>query len=219
LLEYIETIADKIRNSQYGESAHVKVSAPFSFVSPVRGWKKGKDKLSLDTIWLSASVDGTATPNKSVGVAVDNMTACPCVQQTYKHTLEETKGDVREAILTVAPLLTHSQRCKTEVEIVNAIRFPSVREILDVLDGVLVRVQNTLPREHELALVYRAHRDPQFVEDVVRSVMAGIFKLMKSDNQDTTIKVDSVGQESIHGFDIHAATSSTVSELARILSD
>ena len=77
-----------------------------------------------------------------------------------------------------------------------------VHELLRAMDRVIFRTCNTLPRDLELALVYRAHREPQFVEDAARSLAAACRQLRPSSGPDDRIRIESRSLESIHGHDI-----------------
>ena len=215
LLEYARALAVDFGREQYGGRSEISVRAPYSFVTPVAGWVSEKDKFSLDTVRLSAGVVDGDVQSATIGMAIDNMTACPCVQQTLKHALHAL-GKRSDDGAVDTPLMTHSQRCATSVEIVDALRFPSYVDILEALDRAVVRVKNTLPRDHELALVYSAHRRPQFIEDVVRLVLLEVSKLLVGDGNDPLVKVSSVSYESIHSFDIHAVISGRVSEVLKV---
>lgn len=215
LQQYASYLAAALKDCQYGGRSEVHVSGTFSYLEAVRGWKPEKDKQSLESIRLSAGAvaddDGV---RQSMGLSVAHITACPCVQQTYKHTLLQSGGAVDEAIKLTEPLFTHSQRCEASVRIENLSSSFPVKRLLDALDQVLFRTQNTLPREYELLLVYRAHKEPQFIEDAMRQVVFTLNSLLADDEySDCAIDVRSTSMESIHDFDIHATYRMTVREL------
>lgn len=198
-------LANQLSATQYDTRSSTRIVAPFSFITTVPG-RNGVDKKSLDSISLMAGFD-TDTGHGHVGVGVDHMTACPCVQQTLKHTLVESGEMDTSKVDVLPPLMTHSQRSKTFVSIEGKPEaLPSITEIHGVLDEALTLVQNTLPREHELALVHRAHANPQFIEDVVRDVATRLKKMLGS-IKTAMVTVKSSSIESIHGFDIHAECS------------
>ncbi len=205
LQDFASALAGAIRGAEYGGPTEVRVSGIVSYLEAVPGWKREKDKTSLEHVEIHARSrleDGAE--HITAGLTVNHITACPCVQQTYKHALERSRGDSDEAIRAVAPLLTHSQRCRTRVEIEGLTGPLPVAELLEVLDATLYRVQNTLPREYELALVYRAHARPQFIEDAVRQTLAGVGRAFGARFPASTVRVHSVSYESIHDYDIVA---------------
>jgi GTP cyclohydrolase FolE2 len=205
LQSYATRLARAIHDAEYGLRCEVEVGGVLSYVEEVAGWTETKDKRSLEQIEIGArAVIEDERVVQHASLAVNHITACPCVQQTYKHALQEAKGDVRDALSVVAPLLTHSQRCRTRVELEDLDGPLPLAVLLDTLDRVVYRVQNTLPREHELALVYRAHRSPQFIEDAVRQVLAGVRLRLGERFPASRVRVQSVSYESIHDYDIAA---------------
>lgn len=217
LQHYTSHLAAELNRCQYGGPSVVSASGILSYIESVQGWKPGKDKCSLEEIRLYASaVADNHNITESAGLRIAHITACPCVQQTYKHALLQSKGDVQKAIEMTAPLFTHSQRCETEVQIENLPHHFSMQKLLDALDEVLFRTQNTLPREYEVLLVYRAHREPQFIEDAMRQVIYALYSLLREDvYANCAIKVHSTSMESIHNFDITSTLRLTMGELEK----
>ncbi len=87
-----------------------------------------------------------------------------------------------------------------------------VRDLLAALDGVLFRTQNTLPRDQELALVYRAHASPQFVEDATRQALVAVRNLLGGSQPQAAVSIRSRSVESIHDFDLFAEAVAPLSE-------
>jgi GTP cyclohydrolase FolE2 len=112
------------------------------------------------------------------------------------------------------PLLTHSQRCRSEVWVHGISGALSYGRLLNAFDRVVFRTQNTLPREQELALVYRAHRCPQFAEDAVRDLLRATYSVVCKDTGFNRIEVHSRSIESIHNHDIFVRSTATAEELS-----
>ena len=74
-------------------------------------------------------------------------------------------------------------------------------------------MQNTLPRDHELALVYRAHAAPQFIEDAVREALRAVGDAFGDRHPDAVVRVEAVSYESIHDYDIAADVRATLAEV------
>ena len=86
-----------------------------------------------------------------------------------------------------------------------------LHELLEVLEGELHVVQGLLKRPDEAELVLRAHKDPQFVEDVVRRVARQAKDAFKERLRPRSrIMVESVSQESIHTHNVKARLEITV---------
>jgi GTP cyclohydrolase-4 len=191
-------IAERLRETQYEGDTRVTLRGQLAFLEqlPSRG-AQGAGKQSLESIELIAEARVTAERTSlTSGMTVDHLTACPCVQQTFRHA-QPSSYDASGNI----PSMTHSQRCRTTILLSGSDQVP-MRELLRGLDGVIFRTCNTLPRELELALVYRAHREPQFVEDAVRAVAAACRQLRPSRGPEDRIRIASRSMESIHGHDI-----------------
>lgn len=202
---FMKELSFKISRSQHGMETFVELIAPFSYFENVVSSGK-KSKKSLENIKLVYSL---YNENKNYifnsGVQFNNLTACPCVQQTFKHSLRE-KDVKSESVTSLIPLLTHSQRCCTKVIIKNYLGTLDILRLLKVIDESTVRVQNTLPRDHELIMVYQAHKNPQFMEDLVRMISRNICKEFCSLYLNGAVLVETNSMESIHDFNIHAKT-------------
>lgn len=211
LQEYAGTLAELIREKAYNGSTRTHVDGVYSYLEKVPGRELGKDKVSLESVGLTASVQTGDQHSQNAGLVVTHMTACPCVQETLKHV-----GPVPEAPASL-PCITHSQRCKTAVSIRNITDALPVRQLLETLDNSIVRTRSTLPREYEALLVYGAHRRPQFVEDVVREVLIACYQLFHQKFPESSLQVSCISQESIHDFDLRAEMERKMQEVKMVL--
>ena len=217
LQEYSLNVAELLTDLEYGGSSKVEVNGQLPYLEQVEGWKPEKNKTSLEHLGLSASTYTKQEKGyiQNAGIEISNITACPCVQSTYRHTLLQSNSELDKRIIN--PLITHSQRCRTKVEIVNIpgnIPIP-IKDILNQLDQGIVRVQNTLPREYELLMVYQAHKQPQFIEDVVREIAVKVCKATKDYFPDSFLRVTSQSMESIHDFDIQALLEDSIENFSK----
>lgn len=200
ILEYAQTLARSINECHFGGDTTVTVTGTVPVFAQVKGWKEEKDKLSLDHVGIRAEVvfsDGQ-TKNR-MGIQINHITACPCVQKTFAHAANLHDLDI--------PLMTHSQRTTTYVDVDNLSAPINCAQLLEAVEGVVHRVHNTLPREYELAKVHDAHQRPQFAEDVIRDVAVAVSKRFLSDSfvtQNSNVHVHATSAESIHDFDILA---------------
>ncbi len=192
-------MADRIRRAQYGEATTVELSGALTFCERVEGRTQDKDKVSLENIGLVGSAKVTADSQElSAGVIVDHLTACPCVQETYRCLQRLTGEDGNQD----GPRLTHSQRCRTEIVFRECGNLLPLGSLLEEIDTVIFRTQSALPREEELALVFRAHSRPQFIEDAARDLLAMCQRLAMSTVPSSAVEICSRSMESIHGNDI-----------------
>jgi GTP cyclohydrolase FolE2 len=218
LQEYVRWLAEELRTKEYGGGAEVRASGTLSYLERVEGWKGDKDKVSLEHVGLSAAATLQGGQwSESAGFVVQHITACPCVQQTYKHALQQARSDIDAALGQIAPLLTHSQRCTTRIEVRNLSGLLPFQSLFAAVDGCVFRVQNTLPREFELHLVYRAHRNPQFLEDATRQIASAVAGALGEEFAGSTLALHSTSMESIHDFDIVSELETPVAELWKVL--
>ncbi len=206
LQEYSLNLANLLTDLEYGGSSKVEVKGELSYLEQVEGWKPEKNKVSLEHIGLTATTYTKQEKDyiQDAGIEFSNITACPCVQSTYRHTLLQSNSELDKHLIN--PLITHSQRCRTKVEILNIhgqLNIP-LEEILNQIDLGVVRVLNTLPREYELLMVYQAHKYPQFIEDVVREIAVKVSQVTQNNFPTSSIRVTSQSMESIHDFNIQA---------------
>lgn len=209
--EYTRQLAEAVNHCQYDGPSEVRVDGWLSYWESVAGRHAGKEKLSLEEIGLSATARlGRGSSQLTSGLSFDHLTACPCVQKMLQHA--RRPGDAT-ADADRYPAVTHSQRCRSYVSVSNhAGTFPLAR-LLKEFDKVVFRTQNTLPREHELKLVYLAHEQPQFIEDVVRELVLACHRVLRAEHPDCRVEVSSSSMESIHSFDIHASAAVAIREL------
>lgn len=202
---YARRLAETVADSQYG-GATVSVRGRIPYLEEVQSDGAGRRKLSLEHLEPIAHhtlQSGRATT--AIGLRVTHMVACPCVQNTYRHaTALRRRAACEVAQDDPTPLMTHSQRCVTTV-IVRDVREPrSFADMLGSVDDVLLRTCNTLPRDAELSLVYRAHREPQFIEDALRAAAVSVASLWPSRASFGRIVGRSRSLESIHSHDLTA---------------
>jgi GTP cyclohydrolase FolE2 len=219
LAAYAETIADRVADSQYG-AATVTVHARIPYVEEVQADRSSQRKLSLEHLHVVArqTVRGSER-SRDIGLQVTHMVACPCVQETYRHAgyatagaADREAGETGSASSPARGLMTHSQRCCTRL-MANAVREDrSVLAMLRKLDEVLVRTCNTLPRDAELACVYRAHVEAQFIEDALRAAVMAMADVW-SPAGCRGITGRSRTLESIHEHDLTAALRVSTSAL------
>ena len=217
LQHYAAALCERICDAQGCDVAEVRASGVLSYLEDVVGVK---EKESIEHLKLGAfacRARGLTTRSSSIGF--NHITACPCVQQTFKHSLAEQNQELLDQIAERdIPLLTHSQRCQTVVTISGEEEHPvALVDLLGAIDQVVVRSQNTLPREFELLAVHRAHANPQFLEDALRDLLQTIHREIRAGHATSTITIEATSMESIHDFDISGSITYSVAELNRLL--
>lgn len=208
--EFTRALAEDIKKTQKTDSVRLSAEAEYIETSKVISGNSGRDKLTQDRIGLISKVTLSSEANSfSTGIRVGHITACPCVQQMFKHAT---------GINTGFPNLTHSQRAITELSLSN-LEYIDVSngELLECADAVLTRIRDTLPRPAELATVFQAHAKPQFIEDVVRDLATEAFKVFGERIPESLVHIKSRSMESIHTFDMTAELNTSMRQIQAAL--
>jgi GTP cyclohydrolase FolE2 len=202
---YARELALAISRSQRDEPATVAVRASIPYVEEVALETGSQPKSSLEDLVLVAKARVRhARVRIDSGIRFTHIVACPCVQKTGEHA-RAASLDRGSAALDAGPAFTHTQRCTTTVTVCGLAEPLPVRDILSALDRVVVRTMSTLPRGAELAMVYRAHRSPQFIEDAVRETLWAVYTALDPVAPFDRVRARSCSRESIHAFDLTAS--------------
>ncbi len=213
LEELTETIARSLlKRHDYATTSEVWARADY-FLERTSPW----GHTSLEPYHLVARANarrGEREVERSIGVEVVGMTACPCAMETIRHGLAEDNPEVARWPESM-PMITHNQRNRTTL----IIQEPSGHDIeaddlIDVVeDSMSAPTYGLLKRPDEGRLVEMAHRNPKFVEDVVRDVLDRLLKRYPRMPDSTWVRVKSEAEESIHKHNALAERSTTFGEL------
>ena len=158
-----------------------------------------------------------------VGVEAEGMTACPCAQlMVREHSLVELREagftDVQATrALDALPVATHNQRGRGCILIGTgdasdaAIDAPDLVEIVE--NSMSSETYDLLKRPDEFFIVNKAHRNPKFVEDVVRGILGRALEVYGDFDDDAFVFASQVNYESIHKHDAFAEAFGTFGEL------
>jgi GTP cyclohydrolase-4 len=201
-----------LEKHEYASLAEVSISATY-FLS------RGK-KQSIENYVLSASAvcrrNGAIT--RKIGVKATGITACPCAMETMREKLKKMYRD--NEILEKMPVITHNQRNTVSIEM----ELPEGMELeADDLIEICEKSMSSptygiLKRDDEGEVVFNAHQNPKFVEDVVREALLLILKRYAHFPDATGIVVRSESEESIHKHNAFAEKITTIGELKREIS-
>ncbi|HSD58070.1 MAG TPA: GTP cyclohydrolase MptA, partial [Methanotrichaceae archaeon] len=115
---------------------------------------------------------------KKVGAEVLGTTACPCAQEIMRDQVRQelsklgvSPKDVEEFAQRL-PVATHNQRGRGNISIeVRNRRCVSIDRIIRIIEeSMSSKVYGLLKRPDEAVVVARAHSNPKFVEDCVRTM-------------------------------------------------
>ena len=164
----------------------------------------------------AANRDGNFT--KGIWVRIKGITACPCAMETTRSIISRENPGYDEFLHRI-PSISHNQRNNITVGIdglqeeeIEADDLISIGE--SSLGGPLYSL---LKREDEGKMVYRAHTNPMFVEDIVREIAVGVGNRYRDLPPSVTVEVSSESEESIHPHNAFAKVSISLGDLLKIM--
>ncbi len=158
---------------------------------------------------------------KTVGAEVLGTTACPCAQEIMKdqvrHELAKL-GVTEDAAANFAeqlPVATHNQRGRGSISIeVRNRRCVSIDRIIKIIEeSMSAKVYGLLKRPDEAVVVARAHSNPKFVEDCVRTMAQKVVQTFTDLPDDAAVTLKQINEESIHQHNAFAERTATIGEL------
>jgi GTP cyclohydrolase-4 len=161
------------------------------------------------------------TIRKLVGAEVLGITACPCAQEIMvDKARKELKtlgvgSDIIKKFLNNVPMPTHNQRGRGIISIeVHNSHFVSLEKIITIIENSMSsQMFELLKRADEAMIVERAHKNPKFVEDCVRTMAQKVVKEFPELPDDSIIVIKQINEESIHQHNAFAERKSTLGEL------
>lgn len=200
-----------LERHEYASYSEVDISADYFLEreSPL-----GRSSLENFLIRSKSEAVRDGKIRKYIGVTVVGLTACPCAMEGVKKILSEKDID-HEDVPEEMPGVTHNQRNESTVMIeVPEEKEVEVNDLIDMIeDSLSSPTHEILKRDDEAEVVFQAHQNPKFVEDVVRDILAKLM-VEYSDMPDSThVSVKSESKESIHKHNAFAERVTTFGEL------
>jgi len=174
-----------------------------------RVYPSGKKGLEPYKLVAEARAKSNGEIKKLIGVRVIGMTACPCAREVIK-TIGKYHDD------DIPP--THNQRNITTllIEVPGEDKSVDANDLIDITEQSFSSpTYGILKRREEGQLVFDAHKNPKFVEDVVRDILSSILKKYKNLPDDVIVVVRSESEESIHKHNAFAERATTLGELRK----
>ena len=176
-MEKFQEILEKIKGKLHAKSAHMNVEFPY-FVEKTAPVTATPGLMSY-TCFMSGAL--AESFDLIVGVEVPVMTVCPCSKEISDYGAHNQRGVVRVQL-----------RFK---------KFFWIEEIIEVVESsVSSEIYSLLKRPDEKFVTERAHENPMFVEDVVRSAVS---RLREMDNF-PWYRIEAENFESIHNHSAYA---------------
>jgi GTP cyclohydrolase-4 len=158
---------------------------------------------------------------KTVGAEVLGTTACPCAQEIMRDQVRQelsrlgvSPKDVEDFAQRL-PVATHNQRGRgsISIEVCNR-RCVSIDRIIRIIEeSMSSKVYGLLKRPDEAVVVARAHSNPKFVEDCVRTMAQKVVEVFVDLPDDAAVTLKQINEESIHQHNAFAERVATMGEL------
>lgn len=192
---------------EYANYAEVNIRADYFMDRKNPGGRVTKEMFKL----MARAIAQRDSPlKKMIGAQSIGMTACPCAMETVKDTVQGNitfEGDF--------PVISHNQRnfatLMIEVPEENEVEANDLIMILE--ESFSSPTFEILKRSDEAAVVINAHRNPKFVEDVVRDILSKVLQRYPGLPGEVVVTARSESEESIHKHNAFAERVTTLKEL------
>lgn len=195
-----------LNKHEYATFSEIKAEADYFLERTYPSGAKGLEPYKLVA---EARANNKGDIKKLIGIRAIGMTACPCAREVIKTIGKYSDNDVPP---------THNQRNITTL----LIEVPGDTTSVDANDLIEIAEKSfssptfgILKRREEGQLVYDAHNNPKFVEDVVRDILSKILDKYKGLPDDVIVVVRSESEESIHKHNAFAERVTTLGELRK----
>jgi GTP cyclohydrolase-4 len=222
----IESLAERLAqqvmltHSAVRSGVHIRMLAPMMKVTPISA-KPVEEVYTLIGI-ASSTQERTRC---LVGVEVEGMTVCPCAQdmiRNYSKDLLLAEGfspaEV-ETITNILPMASHNQRGRGTLLIGSEMRMRAENLIHIVEASMSSETYELLKRSDEFFIVNKAHRNPRFVEDVVREMLRNVVEIYSDLPDDTFVLAKQENFEGVHKHNAFAERFGTLGEIRREIID
>ena len=200
-----------LERHEYASYAEVRMEADYFLERTTAGGRTTLESFKLMARATSKRNNGLM---KLVGVQVQGMTACPCAMETVQHIFSKISPKVSELGPDI-PMISHNQRNVTTlmVEVPEHVEIEA-DDLIGIVEGSLSSpTYGILKREDEAQVVIDAHRNPKFVEDVVRDILWKVLEGYAELPDSVHVTVRSESEESIHKHNAFAERVTTLGEL------
>jgi GTP cyclohydrolase I/GTP cyclohydrolase-4 len=213
-------IAEQVRERQGGCRAEVRIAARYA--ETVKTPVSGIDTQEIYKLHGVAVASERGT-RMLTGVEAQGMTACPCAQgllaDNARARLEEDGfGPAEiERIFEAVPVATHNQRGIGELHLgaPEGSDFDiDARDLLRIVQSSMSsEIYELMKRSDEAAVVEKAHRNPRFVEDVVREIVSQVAAEYPHLRDGGFLLARQENLETIHSHTVVAERSGLLSEV------
>ncbi len=209
-------IAQQVVETQGAMRSEVRIRAHFPIIkrTPITG-------LPTEELYTLLGI-AACTPERTrlvVGVEVEGLTVCPCAQdimRSHSEDLLQESGfteDQVERILDVLPMASHNQRGRGML-LIGSERRLRAEDLVDLVErSMSSETYELLKRPDEFYVVDKAHRNPRFVEDVVREMLRNVVEAYPDLPGDAFLLARQENFEGIHEHNAFAERCGTLGEI------
>ena len=213
-------IAEQVRERQKGMRAEVTIAAryPETVATPSSG-------ISTQEIYtlLGTAVSSERGTRTLTGVEAHGMTACPCAQEMLAGRSRErliadgfTEEQI-ERVFEAVPVATHNQRGIGSLHLGRPEGVEAeidARDLLHIVESSMSsEIYELMKRSDEADVVERAHRNPRFVEDVVREMIRQVAAQYPQLREGGFVLARQENLETIHRHSVVAERSGELAEI------
>jgi GTP cyclohydrolase IV len=217
-------IAERVRDRQEGLRAEVRIAARYP--ETVKTPESELATQELYTLHGVAVVSERGTRTLT-GVEAQGMTACPCAQELLAGRSRERLAadgftdDEIDRVFRAVPVATHNQRGIGTLHLGRPEGLDldiDARDLLHVVErSMSSEIYELMKRSDEAAVVEKAHRNPRFVEDVVREMVRRVVRAYPELRDGGFLLARQENLETIHRHSVVAERSGMLDEVAREL--
>ncbi len=199
-----------LKRHEYATCAEARIRADYFMEKRTPGGRKTIEAYRIE----GHAINREGRVERYIGVQVIGMSACPCAMETLRAMLLEEYPEFDECIREI-PIITHNQRnivtIKMQIPEGYSVEAENLIEIAE--KSLSSPTFEVLKRDDEGRVVYEAHVNPKFVEDVVRDALHLIVERYRDFPDETSVSVKSESEESIHKHNAFAERTTTFGEL------
>ena len=193
---------------------HIRAQSPITKQTPMTH----RPTEQLFTLVGIAAATRTRT-RLLVGVEVNGLTVCPCAQDMVRGMSLDRLCDngysqeEGERILSLLPIASHNQRGRGTL-LIGSERRLGAEDLVAIVEGSMSsEIYELLKRPDELYVVDKAHRNPRFVEDVVREMVRRVVETYPDLSDDSFLLARQENFEGIHEHNAYAERYGTMGEI------
>ena len=216
----IESLAERLAqqvmhtHSAVRSEVNIRMYSPIMKVTPISA-RKVEELYTLIGI-ASSTQERTRC---LVGVEVEGMTVCPCAQdmiRNYSKDLLLAEGfspEEVERIINILPMASHNQRGRGTLLVGSEMRVRAENLTHIVEASMSSETYELLKRSDEFFIVNKAHRNPRFVEDVVREMLCNVVEIYPDLPDDAFVLAKQENFEGVHKHNAFAERFGTLGEI------